>query len=476
MDNHEFFLETYKPFDDYLKKHKYDPKTNTIEIDGKRELIKTKMSNKEMNRLNKFLRENKYDPKTETILTDVDSGTSDKKKRVKFTMNSFSQRTKGAHYKPDTEEINMPIKAITTKPSSSNQTLKHEEGHFNDFTKSKEVIDAEYVIKNLEFELKHSKLSEAERKKIKDQLAIAKRRYQKLQMQKEHIDDIKNKANEFNKKQDLDGNVREKIGKYTSDHDIIDSENYADYYGSIHNKYGDKSKNVAASLFNSIGYHKKNINKYKAMFKDSVFSIYNAFKDEFSHPLNAMEKAGVFETLGIEPSSINSLVTEQSNLSKKLKELRREMNQLRFELEKKFPRYNEYKDIRYKIEDAEETNSFEEVHRLENDPNWINLQSELNSFLKSHSSFKNKIEEINDVKNKSKELGSDFCKKYNITNEKLNAAKKKASDYLRLNYVGTMSRQKFVNSINEMYLSNIITESEYVQLQERIQILTERSE
>ena len=31
-------------------------------------------------------------------------------------------------------------------------------------------------------------------------------------------------------------------------------------------------------------------------------------------------------------------------------------------------------------------------------------------------------------------------------------------------------------TINEMYLSNIITESEYIQLQERIQILTERSE
>ena len=35
---------------------------------------------------------------------------------------------------------------------------------------------------------------------------------------------------------------------------------------------------------------------------------------------------------------------------------------------------------------------------------------------------------------------------------------------------------KEYSTVEEMYLSNIITESEYIQLQERIQILTERSE
>ena len=520
MDNDEFFMETYKPFDEYLKKHKYDPKTNTIEIDGKREPIKTKMSNKEMNRLNKFLRENKYDPKTETILTDVDSGTSDKKKRVKFTMNSFSQDTKGAHYNSKEKEIHMPISSITGKPSGANTTLKHEEGHFNDWTKREETLDAKWDVDYLKLKLKHAS-SEVERKKIKDQIAIAERRHQKLQMQQDHINDIKKKANEFNDKQDLEGSVEKRRGKYDFDHDIVDFENYADYYATKHNKYGDPSKTVAGHLFNVYGYHKKNKNEQaKQSFdgKNPIMSIYKAFKGNFSHPIDAMKQAGIFDTLGIDPSYMDSIETEQSKLDEDIKKLKREKNQLRVDLEKEFPRYAEYADIKNKIKNAK---SFEEMNKLELDPNWMDLQFELDDFIEEHPSLKNKEDEINNLRNKSKNLGEIFRKKYNITDEKLNAAKKKASDYLRHGYTGTMSRQKFVNSINEsclimdndeffmetykpfdeylkkhkydpktntieidgrcetireMYLSNIITESEYVQLQERIQILAERSE
>ena len=58
--------ETFKPYDEYLKKHGYDPKTNTIEDPdepGRRVSAGHIGSNKERNRMNKFLRENGYDPK-----------------------------------------------------------------------------------------------------------------------------------------------------------------------------------------------------------------------------------------------------------------------------------------------------------------------------------------------------------------------------------------------------------------------------
>ena len=67
----EFVEETEKPYDKYLKLHNYDPKTNTIEIDGKRVNAGSKGSNKEHNRMNKLLRENDYDPKTGTYKSDI---------------------------------------------------------------------------------------------------------------------------------------------------------------------------------------------------------------------------------------------------------------------------------------------------------------------------------------------------------------------------------------------------------------------
>jgi len=481
MDNDEFFMETYKPFDEYLKKHKYDPKTNTIEIDGKREPIKTKMSNKEMNRLNKFLRENKYDPKTETILTDVDSGTSDAKKRVKFTMNSFSQDTKGAHYNLS-GEINIPIKNIAGKPSSSNQVFKHEEGHFNDFTKGFDIIDAKHEIAKLEIDLKYGKAfgkSEVELKKLKDQLAIAKRRYQKLQMQKDHIEDIQKKAKEFNENQDYEGFVKKRRGDYNFDHDITPFENYADYYGTKHNKYGDKTKNVAGNLFNDCETHKKKdwIDKWSETDQfsgDDALAVYHSirdiFKKSFSYPDDAMENAGVFKALGIDSDDIGGYELMYSNNRKKLKELRNKETQLKEDLKKEFPRYAEYTNIKDKIKNAK---SFEERSKLELDPKWMDLQFELDDFIEEHPSYKKNEDDMKNVRAKLNKIKTKFS---NVTDDKIKEAKRKAAAYLRCSYTGTMSRQKFVNSINEMYIDNIITESEYIQLQERIQILTERSE
>ena len=131
-----------RPYDAYLKKHKYNPKNNTIEDPnrpGKRISAGKIGSAKERNRLNKFLRDNDFDPKTETIQTDVnDPNNKGSKMRIKFTMDPHRQDA--AYVRPDDPGktmINL-TKAVThAKPASSNSVLKHEEGHVNQFTNYK---------------------------------------------------------------------------------------------------------------------------------------------------------------------------------------------------------------------------------------------------------------------------------------------------------------------------------------------------
>lgn len=73
-DESEVFEETYKPYDEWLRLHKYDPQTNTVIVNGRKTHIGEKGSKKERNRINKFLRENDFDPKTETIATTDEDG------------------------------------------------------------------------------------------------------------------------------------------------------------------------------------------------------------------------------------------------------------------------------------------------------------------------------------------------------------------------------------------------------------------
>lgn len=147
-DELEFFDETEKPFDDYLKKHKYDPDTNTIEISGKRVNFGKKLSTKEKNRANRFLRENDYDPKTETIKTDIKLP-SGRNHRIKFNMNDYAAGTdtdaffktpaldssdrNSYAYDAFAPTIHMSPKYVSKKPRTSNQTYKHEEGHYNQY-------------------------------------------------------------------------------------------------------------------------------------------------------------------------------------------------------------------------------------------------------------------------------------------------------------------------------------------------------
>lgn len=136
-EEYDIFMETWKPYDEYLKRHHYDPATNTIVIGGKRVSAGMKGTKKQRNRMNKFLRENGWDPRTETIATDIvnPDGT---KRRVKFTMDSTARGRDAFNSAEDYKYyvspwINMTPRSIAGKPINSTATAKHEEGHLADY-------------------------------------------------------------------------------------------------------------------------------------------------------------------------------------------------------------------------------------------------------------------------------------------------------------------------------------------------------
>ena len=236
----EFVEETEKPYDKYLKLHKYDPKTNTIEIDGERVNAGAKGSNKQRNRMNKILRENDYDPKSGTYKSDVKvkdpkSGEM-KNQRVKlnFDPHKSSQVTTSRdqlfddHLNFDRTNINIPPKDLGKKPKHAGSTLKHEEGHIHDknnsawtgYTKSKEIRD------------------------------------------------IKNEARESNEKdfKDLKYSVDNAQMKHANNPD----EKYADLYGELHNKQG-------------FGGTRNSMNRIKNTYKDPISADDKEWlKDELS--------------------------------------------------------------------------------------------------------------------------------------------------------------------------------------------------
>lgn len=223
----EFVEETEKPYDKYLKLHKYDPKTNTVEIDGKRVNAGSRGSNKERNRMNKILRENDYDPKSGTYKSDIKvkdpkSGEM-KNQRVKLNFNPHedtqvtTSRDKyyDDHLNFDRTNINLPPKDLAKKPKNAGSDLKHEEGHIHDknnstwtgYTKSKEIGDI------------------------------------KKEAQKSNEEDFKNlKYSEDNEQMQHAKNPGEK---------------YADLYGELHNKQG-------------FGGTRSSMNRFKSTIKDPI--------------------------------------------------------------------------------------------------------------------------------------------------------------------------------------------------------------
>ena len=239
----QFIQETDKPYDEYLKKHNYDPASNTIEIDGKRYPAGNKTSNKYRNRINKFLRENDYDPETETISTGIKDHDTGKNKRIRFNINIDDGKYVGPGYskyngtKPDGEKqsISMSTKTISKKPNISNFIYKHEEGHANDIYNSTEFHKLKNEIEELE--------KQPQSKERDDLLAEKRNKFENIRSyyQKE-IAPIKD---------DYEDRIRtlQIIGSTpTNKHASDPGEGYADYYSTKHNKYGDPSKNINSTL------------------------------------------------------------------------------------------------------------------------------------------------------------------------------------------------------------------------------------
>lgn len=207
------------PYDEYLKKHKYDPKNNTIEDPnrpGKRVSAGKIGSEKERRRMNKFLRENGYDPKTETIQTDIPDpkpGQPSRKKRVKFTIDAHN----GALMRRSDLSINMPPKSIVKKPMQSNQTFKHEEGHVNQFGNPGQT--------------------NADKQRM-------------------------NAAKDYVRTLDR--------SKIQSDHDLAPTEYDADAYGAEHNRYNKRGTSAYSTLRSLVGDHVRDISKFEKSVNKSI--------------------------------------------------------------------------------------------------------------------------------------------------------------------------------------------------------------
>ena len=237
----EFVEETEKPYDKYLKLHNYDPKTNTVEIDGKRVNAGARnISSKERNRLNKILRENDYDPKSGTYKSDIkvknpETGNVENK-RVKMNFDTRKPTAAPAHITANgldwnKSHVNIQPQDLRKKPKDAGSTLKHEEGHLRDYddqyisggNKSKEIRD------------------------LKDEI-------------------IKTNDRDF---KDLKYSDQNKQMKHAKDPD----EKYADLYGELHNKQG-------------FGGTKMSLNRYKNEDKDDSEET----KRLYTNTLNRLEK------------------------------------------------------------------------------------------------------------------------------------------------------------------------------------------
>lgn len=259
----EFVEETEKPYDKYLKLHNYDPKTNTVEIDGKRVNAGAKGSNKEHNRMNKILRENDYDPKTSTYKSDIkiknpETGNVENK-RVKMnfdtrksTAAAGSLTAKGLKW--DNSHINIQPKDLRKKPIDSGSTLKHEEGHLHDYN--------------------DQNLSEENRSK--------------------DIRDLKDEIKEVNEKDFKDLRYSKQNGQMRHANDP--DEKYADLYGELHNKQG-------------FGGTKKGLERYKNEYKDMPKET----KQLYTNSLNKLEKSQAKVDAVAKDKVINDLMSSDEN-------------------------------------------------------------------------------------------------------------------------------------------------------------------
>lgn len=287
-DELEFFDETEKPFDDYLKKHKYDPDTNTIEFNGGRHNAGKIPSKKERNRINKFLRENNYDPKTETYESDI-TGENGKPERIKLRIVPNTDDYQDSHSKVYTggkltdERINLSQNTIKGKPNKSNQTLKHEEGHANQLRgrDSGHIGDAEKMITQNPLD-KDTQNDHYNRKELDaDMYGYQHNRYankdksNKTGLERRYKDDISSKS--------FDNEIKHRKERY---------ENNKDFH--MKNIKDDIIDRAINSLTSAIGFRKRKINSILSDIEElsELYSKENdrAKQDELQIELNACNK------------------------------------------------------------------------------------------------------------------------------------------------------------------------------------------
>lgn len=452
MDNEEFFGETYKPFDEYLKLNHYDPKTGTIDASNeyhygqrkskidKRRPISMPRSKKQWNRINKFLRENDYDPKTETIRTDVVDPKTGKKRRIKFniTDNFFNMKNRKTHayfrYNDELENperdgerdlsINMQPRTMGVKPRYSNFSLKHEEGHYDDYLA--QLFNTEHL---------------------------------------NEIRAIKQMALDFDAEEDAAGNYDMLTNKDT--HDRQAREHYADWYGAKHNPY-DKSPDGVhlADGFNQThdewkrkvvsekGGNKKNIGELiETLAKSGPANFENNVKDlNLSDKDKAKLRAAVvnYARTKAEDRNLNS----QKQLDKEKIYQQDDYKQMKSELrdiEKKLTESMKNKNS----EDSEYfKNKYLELEKTFKDTFKPAEQSVEDEYSEKRKQLREKLEK--DIKDFSEELNNKTRKRLeNASNkEKHKNAVAMANKRYAPHDQGLEGREKFVNYANEKLKEN----------------------
>ena len=225
IDDGEWIDETEKPFDEWLKKHNYDSSNNTIMLNGKRHDAGKVPSKKERNRINRFLRENNYDPETETYESDI-VDKNGKPERIKLMIVPNTDDYQDLHGKVyrggelTGEYINLSQRTIRSKPSKSNWTLKHEEGHANQLRghDSGHIKDAEKMItqnpldKDTENDHYNSKELDADMYGYQHSRYANKDKPNKTGLEKRYKDDVSSKS--------FDNEIKHRKERYENNKDF----------------------------------------------------------------------------------------------------------------------------------------------------------------------------------------------------------------------------------------------------------------
>lgn len=396
-----FIEETEKPYDKYLKLHKYDPKTNTIEIDGKRVNAGSRGSNKQRNLMNKILRENDYDPKTGTYKSDIKvknpkTGNVENQ-RVKLNFDTrkptaaFGYMTrKGLDW--DDSHINIQPKDLRKKPKHAGSTLKHEEGHIHD-----------YNDQNLSDENKSKEIRD-----LKDEIT---------------------KTNDRDFK-DLKYSDRNAQMRHAKD----PQEKYADLYGELHNKHGFGGRKMGLAR------HK---NEYKDIPEETKRSYTNSLDKLEKSQARVADKNRIVDDLARKDEQYTQL------FSKKLESLDRLspfLNKLKMSPEERLENILGYSPK--EIEELKKAGKFEDTLKAERLDDEF-LESKRKKYSDEFSGYANEMEA------REAELlkDEDFQKKIAKEEEEINAAydveKRKIYDRLdaKKNFDAEMdSRSKYVES------------------------------